>query len=187
MQNVLGRIDRALDTTAAIVAEVGDEQLAAATPCAGWDVRTVLDHLVGGMHIFAAKLSGNDTGAGTAEGWLGSDPQAAYAAAAEIDRAAWRRPDVPTATVQLSIGPVPAPAAVQIHLTELVVHGLDLALATGRTDLIDDALCAELLDTMRYYGGIDTYRAAGLFGPALPVDADAPGHRALLAYTGRKW
>ncbi|MBF6355382.1 TIGR03086 family protein [Nocardia higoensis] len=187
MDTVLGRIDRALDTTAAIVSAVEDDQLTAATPCADWDVRTVLNHLVGGMHAFATKLSGNDSGAGNADGWLGSDPQTAYAAAAEIDRAAWRRPDVPTATVHLGIGPVPAPAAVQIHLTELVVHGLDLALAIGRADLIDDAMCAELLETMRGYGGIDVYREAGLFAPALPVDDDAPGHRALMAYTGRKW
>ncbi|MBF6295467.1 TIGR03086 family metal-binding protein [Nocardia farcinica] len=187
MDTVLGRIDSALDTTAAIVAAVDDDRLTAPTPCADWDVRTVLNHLVGGMHTFAAKLSDNDSGAGTAQGWLGSDPQAAYAAAAEIDRAAWRRPDVPTATLHLPIGPVPAPAAALVHLTELVVHGLDVAVAVDRVDLVDEEMCAHLLETMLAYRGIDPYRALGAFGAELPVEDDAPAHRKLLAYTGRKW
>ncbi|MGV9819630.1 TIGR03086 family metal-binding protein [Nocardia xishanensis] len=187
MDTVIGQIDRALDMTGAIVAAVDDDLLAAPTPCSDWDVRAVLNHTVGGMHTFAAALSGNDPRGARGDDWLGGDPQGAYAAAAEVDRAAWRRPDVPTATVRIGLGPMPGPAAAMIHLTEVVVHGVDIALAIDRPDLADDALCAELLSTMRSMGGIDIFRTPGIYEAEVPIPDDAPSHRKLLAYTGRKW
>ncbi|MEV0298749.1 TIGR03086 family metal-binding protein [Nocardia sp. NPDC050710] len=185
MEIVIGQIDRALDMTGKIVDAVDDGGLTASTPCVDWDVRTVLNHVVGGMHIFAAELSGIDPGGAHEDDWLGADPQAAYAAAAEIDRAAWHRPDVPTATVHIGLGALPAPAAALIHLTEVLVHGIDIAVAIDRPDLADDALSAELLTTMRDTDGIDAFRAPGVFGAEVAIAADAPAHRKLLAYVGR--
>ncbi|MBH0776024.1 TIGR03086 family metal-binding protein [Nocardia bovistercoris] len=187
MQTVIGRIDRALDMTGKIVDAVETERLSAATPCAEWDVRTVLNHMVGGMRLYAAELAGTEpVGAHDAD-WLGSDPQAAYAAAAEIDRAAWHRLDVPDATVRLRFGAVAAPEAAKVHLTEVVVHGIDIALALGRPDLADDELSAELLEDMLETRGVEPFRRPGLFEPELPIAADEPAHRRLLAYLGRTW
>ncbi|MET7773479.1 TIGR03086 family metal-binding protein [Nocardia sp. NPDC005366] len=184
MQTVIGRIDRALDMTGKIVDAIDDARLSAATPCSKWDVRAVLNHTVGGMRLFAAELSGTDP-VGAYDDWLGADPQAAYAAAAEIDRAAWRRPDVPASTVNLPIGPSPASQAALVHLTEVVVHGLDIAIALDRPDLADDALSAELLDAMFEAGGVEVFRKPGMFGPEVAVAQHAPAHRRLLAYLGR--
>jgi hypothetical protein len=171
MDNVIGQIDRALDATGAIVAAVGGAGLAAPTPCREWDVRAVLNHTVGGMHIFAAALSGTDAGAEHESDWLGGDPQGAYAAAAEVDRAAWHRLDALDGTVAISLGELPGPAAALVHLTELLVH---------------DELCGELLATMQAMGGIDTFRGPGVFGPEVAVADDEPAHRRLLAYVGRE-
>jgi hypothetical protein len=44
-----------------------------------------------------------------------------------------------TRTLTISLGPVPASLGAVIELTEVVVHGLDLAVATGRTEGIDQA------------------------------------------------
>ncbi|WP_054816234.1 TIGR03086 family metal-binding protein [Nocardia arizonensis] len=187
MQTVIGRIDRAIDMTSKIVDAVEPDRLSAATPCAGWDVRKVLNHTVGGMRLFAAELAGTDPVGAHDDDWLGADPQAAFAAAAEIDRAAWHRLDVPEATVRLRFGEVSAPQAALVHLTEVVVHGIDIALALDRPDLADDALSAELLEVMHETGGVEPFRQPGLFGAALPVDADAPAHRKLMAYVGRTW
>ncbi|MEU7764388.1 TIGR03086 family metal-binding protein [Nocardia sp. NPDC049190] len=186
MDNVIGQIDRALDATGAIVAAVGDAGLAAPTPCLEWDVRTVLNHTVGGIHLFAAALSGTDAGADHDSDWLGSDPQGAFAAAAEVDRAVWHRPDALDATVDISLGELPGPAAALVHLTEVLVHGVDIAVAIDRPDLADDGLCGELLATMQAMGGIDSFRAPGIFGPEVAVLGDAPAHRRLLAYVGRE-
>lgn len=187
MQTVIGRIDRALDMAGKIVDAVETDRLSAATPCAEWDLRKVLNHLVGGMRLFAAELAGTDPVGAHDDDWLGADPQAAFAAAAEIDRAAWHRLDVPDASVRLRFGVLPAPEAALVHLTEVVVHGVDIALALDRPDLADDELAAELLEIMRETRGVEPFRQPGMFGPELPAPADAPAHRQLIAYLGRTW
>ncbi|MFI9506490.1 TIGR03086 family metal-binding protein [Nocardia sp. NPDC052566] len=181
----IDRIDRAITMTAAVVGAITAEQLDTPSPCENWDLRTELNHLVGGMRIFAAQLCGEDPGAEHESDWLGTDPHGAYTAAAELDRAAWRRPDVLETAVRLGFGTVPGPFAAVIHLTELVVHGVDLAIATGRDDLVDQRLCAELLSMMRDVD-FDSFRRPGMFGPELAAPLDAPPHRQLFAYAGRK-
>ncbi|WP_063036511.1 TIGR03086 family metal-binding protein [Nocardia pseudovaccinii] len=188
MDNVIGQIDRALDMTGAIViAAVDGDRLAAPTPCQDWDVHAVLNHAVGNMHRFAAGVSGTDAGAGLEDDWLGIDPQGAFAAAAEVDRAAWHRPDALTGTVRIALGELPGPAAAMVHLTEVVAHAVDIAVAIDRPDLADDELCAELLTTMHAMGGLDGFRKPGMFDEEVTVPADAPAHRRLLGYLGRAW
>src|SRR5690348_1284396 len=127
MGDIIEQIDQAIAMTAGIVKGIGEHQWDAATPCAGWDVRTTLNHTVGGMRIFAAELIGADAGADHEADWLEDDPQAAFAAAADADREAWRREGALGRTVQISLGALPGPMAALIHFTELLVHGVDIA------------------------------------------------------------
>ncbi|WP_433234950.1 TIGR03086 family metal-binding protein [Streptosporangium sp. CA-135522] len=182
--NVIDRIDRALDMTAAIVRGITDGQLHVPTPCAGWDVRTELNHLVGGMRIFAAELTATDAGGDHEDDWLGTDPHTAFTAAAGLDRAAWHHPGALDTTVRLGFGAVPGPMAALIHLTEILVHGVDLALATDQEHLVDERSCGELLTIMQGMN-FGAFRRPGMFGPATPAPADAPAHRRLLAFLGR--
>jgi uncharacterized protein (TIGR03086 family) len=134
----------------------------------------------------AQRLTGTDAGAAHEDDWLGDDPQAAYATAAALDRAAWRRQqNLDHTTVRLGFGVVPGPMAALIHLTEVLVHGVDLAIATGQHHLIDEESCAELLAVMR---GTDfaALRRPGMFGPAVFPPDDAPAHLRLLAFLGRE-
>ncbi|WP_040686769.1 TIGR03086 family metal-binding protein [Nocardia vinacea] len=181
---MIDRIDRAIDMTGGIVRGIAAEQMSAPTPCREWDLRELLNHLVGGMNIFAAQLQGLTPARDHHEDWLDTDPQSAYAEAAVLDRAAWHRPDALEQTVRLGFGEVPGPMAAVIHLTELVVHGVDLAVATGQERLVDEQLCAEMLAIMREMG-FENFRVPGMFGPEVAVPADAPAHRRLLAYVGR--
>jgi uncharacterized protein (TIGR03086 family) len=182
---VIDQIDRGLDMSAAIVEGITGDHLAASTLCPGWDVRTELNHLVGGMRIFAAELTGTDPGGAHEDDWLGTDPQKAFAVAAELDRAAWHRPGALDTTVRLGFGAVPGQMAALIHLTELVVHGVDLAIATGREAFIDERACDELLTVMRGMD-FDAFRRPGMFGPEIHEPADASAHRRLLAFLGRE-
>jgi uncharacterized protein (TIGR03086 family) len=182
--DVIDRIERSLDMTRAIVSQITETQWTEPTPCADWDVREVLNHMVGGMRIFTAELTGNDAGADHEADWLGADPVGQFLDAAAADRSAWRQPGALSTTVQISLGALPGPMAAVIHLTEVLVHGVDLAVATGRVDLIDQQLCADLLATMRAMG-VDAYRMPGVFGPEVAAHPGAAPHDQLAAFLGR--
>ncbi|WP_330250227.1 hypothetical protein OG874_28770 [Nocardia sp. NBC_00565] len=96
-----------------------------------------------------------------------------------------RRSEVVDATLHFPIGDLPGPAAAMVHLTEVVAHAVDIAVAIDRPDLADDELCAELLTTMHAQGGLASFRKPGVFDEEVAVPADAPAHRRLLGYLGR--
>ncbi|MFJ8916247.1 TIGR03086 family metal-binding protein [Amycolatopsis sp. NPDC102389] len=181
---MINHIDSAIDMTAVIVEGIHANRLQELSLCPDWDIRFELNHLVGGMRIFAGELSGTPVDKDHHDDWLGTDHRAAFQTAADLDRAAWRRPDALDTTVQLGFGRVPGHLAALIHRTELLVHGADLAVVTGQEDHIDQRQCGELLDTMR---GMDfqAFRRPGMFGPERPAPADAAAHRHLLAFLGR--
>lgn len=185
MTTTIDRIDAALDMTTGIVAGITPEYLPGPSLCPDWDIRTELNHLVGGMRIFAAELTGTDAGGDHHDDWLADDHHAAFTTAAELDRSAWHRPDALTGTVRLGFGPVPAAMAAVIHLTEIVVHGVDLAVVTDQRERIDERLCEHLEATMREMD-FSAFRRPGMFGPELPAPAGASAHERLLAFLGRR-
>ena len=63
--DVVDRIESALAVTEPLVTGVRHEQWGPGTPCAEWDVRTLDNHLVGGLRIYAGELSGTDAGQAT--------------------------------------------------------------------------------------------------------------------------
>jgi uncharacterized protein (TIGR03086 family) len=184
MTTPIDDIDAALQMAAGIVTALSPGSLAAPSLCPGWDLRFELNHLVGGMRIFAAELSGTTAGRDHHDDWLGDDPTGAFALAADLDWAGWHRAGALEGTVRLGFGPVPGRMAAVIHLTELVVHSADLAVAAGHEKLVDDKVCARLLDTMRGTD-FDSFRRPGMFGAEIASPPKAPAHRKLLAFTGR--
>ncbi len=53
--------DRALETTTAIVANIAPRQLGLPTPCAQFDVKALLDHMIEGNHLFVTIAPGRKT------------------------------------------------------------------------------------------------------------------------------
>ncbi|MEU6559599.1 TIGR03086 family metal-binding protein [Nocardia nova] len=181
---VVDRIDDALETTGVIVEGIAGDRLTTPSLCAGWDVGFELNHLIGGIHLVAAELTGTDPGGAHHDDRLGTDHRGAFAHAAALDRAAWARPGVLDTTVRFGFGAVPGTMAALIHLTEIVVHGIDLAVVTGQQDRIDENQAVDLLTTMRAMD-FDRFRRPGMFGEPQPRPADAPAHRQLLGFLGR--
>jgi len=186
MIDVITAINDALETTETVVRAVPADEWHRPTPCRDWDVLQVTNHLVGGIRIFAAEVTGMPEVADHDSDWLGSDPVAAYVSAAAADKAAWRRPDCMRGTITIGLGTMPAPLAAVIHLTEILVHGVDIAVAIERADIVDQHQCVALLTAMQEMGGVDPYRVPGVFGPYIPAAADDLPHRRLLTYLGRE-
>ncbi len=171
-----------LDVATALIGGVEATQWSAPTPCTQWDVRALVNHLVAGDRLFAALLAGDTTG--FAADVLGDDPVAAHRDAAVAVLAAFRRPGVLAETVTVPFGTVPGMVALHLRLTEVLVHGWDLAQATGQVARFPDAIVArELQFTLGALASVPAERSP--FAPPQPVDDAAPLLDRLAATLGR--
>jgi len=177
---------RALLSTGRIVLGVRPEQLLLPTPCRDWDVRLLLNHIIGGNYTFAEVAAGGRADAtGVMDDHTLPDPGSNYIASADAVMAAWAAPGAMERRVHMPFGDIPAPAAVSIHFLDIVVHGWDLARATGQDTTIEPDLAAEALDISQGLLSPEL-RDTGVFGPEVPVSADDPLHDRLVAFMGRR-
>jgi len=177
-------LDRALAATEAVVAGIRADQWTAPTPCAELDVRGVLNHLVGGNLLFAAIVRGEPRPApGTDR--LGGDPLAAFRQAAAQLREAFAVPGVLESVFQAPFGTGPGVVLVHVRVIEVLVHGWDLARATGQpADFPDDVAERALAGARRQL----TARPEGPgapFAAEVPVPPDAPAVDRLAGFLGR--
>lgn len=177
---------QALDATGRIVDGVAADRWHAVTPCADWDAHALVDHLVSG-NLWAAELA---TG-GTIEGvgsrldgdLLGSDPAAEYAESATAAAAAFRRPGALDAPCAVSYGPVPGSVYAGHRFLDVLVHGWDLAVASGQDYALDAKLmqaCRQIIEPQ-----LEAFRSAGALAPEVAVPADASAQTRFLALLGR--
>jgi uncharacterized protein (TIGR03086 family) len=184
MTTVVASLDSAYERTATLIASIDAAQLARPTPCAEWDVRATLDHLVGATWMFALVNEGRAVGEDVAT--VGAEgPEAALAAAATANLASWRSPGAFDGARAFPFGTFPADAAVMMNLSEVTVHTWDIATALGADTTMDPEV-AKMLD--EFYGAIslDPYRAHGAFGAEITVDPSASHQQRLLAQLGRR-
>src|SRR5438105_3953837 len=102
--------ERALASTRAFVAGVKPDQMSDATPCEDYDVRALLNHLVGGNFWVAPLVEGKtieQVGDRYDGDVLGDNPLAAYESSAEAAAAAFNSPGAMEKPVAVSYGPVP--------------------------------------------------------------------------------
>ena len=97
--------------------------------------------------------------------------------------AAWAEPGAMERKCHMPFGDIPAPAAVSIHFLDIVVHGWDLARATGGDERLDPVV----VDAVAAWFDANeaAYRAAGAVGPAVEVPDGADAQDRLLARFGR--
>ncbi|WP_338892249.1 TIGR03086 family metal-binding protein [Rhodococcus sovatensis] len=123
----------ALDWVATLIREVRTEQLPLPTPCTEFDVATLIGHQLAGVR--RAATMGNGGSAESVpfvlEGF--GDPTSAYLAEASAAMKAWEDDAKLDTTVAAPWGVVPGRAAMWAYLNETLVHGWDLAVATGQS------------------------------------------------------
>jgi uncharacterized protein (TIGR03086 family) len=168
------------------VAGVGDDQWHDPTPCSDWDVRALVNHLVG-ENRWAAELFRGRTIEEVGEAFegdlVGDDPLAAYEHSADLVRDAVNEPGVMDEIVHLSFGDVPGRVYAEQLFVDRLVHGWDLAVATGQEAHMPESL-AELAYEQSYLAR-DGIRASGSFADEVDIPPDADDQTKLLALLGR--
>jgi len=156
------------------------------TPCAEWNVKRLLDHMLYIQQMFAAGPSGGTVGppSGPPPELLGDDPAGEYEEARKKTIHAFSQPGVIDG--MLNEGQLPAAVMLGIAFCDQLVHGWDLATATGQ----DATMPADLASAaLAFIDGKIPGRSRGPgqnFEDAVPVAEDASDQDKLIAYCGRK-
>lgn len=180
-------LETSLTQTRPVVAAVSADQLDLPTPCTEWDVRALLNHLLGVITMFRDLPAGNPDLSALAGEHLGEGPVAAYDELAAATLAAWRARGVVDHPVNFPGSEMPGDFAARMLAGEALLHGWDLARATGQTVAWNQGLAADVLDwheeAVRRFP--PEVRAQG-FAPPIDVPADADTMTRLVGFVGRQ-
>lgn len=168
---------------------IGDERLADPTPCPEYAVRELLGHLVGLSTAFrdaARKDFGPSTGTdpGSVLPVLDDDWRAVLPQRLNELAEAWQKPGAWDGDTQAGGITFPAAIAGRVALNELVIHGWDLARATGQEYAPGDASLRVSYDLLKPAG--DDPSRDGMFGPVVRVAEDAPLIDRVVGLSGRR-
>jgi uncharacterized protein (TIGR03086 family) len=181
MSEISERYRRLSDQFAARIRAVPADRWDAPTPCAEWTTRDLVRHVVDTQGMFLGLVNRKigpipDVAENPAGAWdaaraaIQADLDDPVRAAAEYDGFLGRR------TFEASVD--------QFLNVDLVVHGWDLARATGQDETIAPEDLRRVLDATRVFG--DSMRSPKAFGPALEAPAGADEQTRLLAFLGRQ-
>ena len=147
----------------------------AATPCVEWDVRTLVNHVVGEDRWVPPLLAGltiAEVGDTLSGDLLGDEPQVAWdGARRDAEGVVSAVPD--DRTVALSAGPTPVAEYLWQLAADHLIHAWDLATAVGIELVFDDDLAAAVEDWFR--AREDGYRQAGRSGRGLQCPMERAG------------
>ena len=174
--------------TTDVLAAVPDSRLDSPTPCEQLALRELVAHL-GGLGLAFAAAARKDFGELTSSspGDGGYDLAADWRAQYPVNLAglaqAWHDPAAWEGMTRVGGVELPGEVCGLVGLAEVVIHGWDVAVATGQTLQVDDDVAEALLAHMTAFtaGG----PVEGLFGPAVDVPDDATALDRVLALSGR--
>jgi uncharacterized protein (TIGR03086 family) len=179
---------QALASTQKLIEGVKPDQFSKSTPCPEFDVKALLNHLVGGNYLMATVAAGKpfDPGAAPAD-LIGNDPAGAYKTAAEASFTAYSGPDVMSKTLHFPFGDMPGAQGLGVAIMEAYVHGWDLARATGQDGTIPAPVAETILTAMKARSTDHLRPPKGnTFGPEVTVSDSASASDKLVAFLGRK-
>jgi uncharacterized protein (TIGR03086 family) len=174
-----------------LVARVTDAELARPTPCPAYTLGDLIEH-IGGTALAFTAAARKDTGrradrapAGDASrlepGWRERIPRDLAVLAA-----AWSEPGAWTGMTRIAGGEAPADVVGLSAADELIVHGWDLARATGQPYAGDPEALEAARGFLAMFASPDAPAGPDVpFGPARPLADDAPLLDQVLALAGR--
>jgi uncharacterized protein (TIGR03086 family) len=170
---------------------VSDDQLDGPTPCPAYTVGDLVDHIGGlalgftwaGTKNFPPEAGRAPSGDAAR---LPDDWREAFAKRLTTMAHAWLDPAAWDGMTQAGGVDLPGQVAGCVAMDELVVHGWDLAVATGQPYDVD---AASIEVSLGFVGPVSEPEAAqqrqGVFGPVVPVSGDASALDRLIGLAGR--
>lgn len=185
-----GSLEKAFEATRTVLANVTPDQYGGPTPCASWTVRDLVNHIVEGANWFPLCV---DAGAAPdpdpthGVDYAAGDPLASFDEGSAAALAAFGAEGAQERSIKLPFGELPGAMFMGIATNDMVVHGWDLAQATGQPYEVDPELADDLLGHMRNFA--DALRGPdgeGAFGPEVTAADSAEPLDRLVAYLGRR-
>ncbi|MGP4002409.1 TIGR03086 family metal-binding protein [Streptomyces sp. 8N706] len=174
-----------------LLERITDDQLGAPTPCEGYSLGDLIDHVSGLSRAFTdAALKDLGPASSQAPSWdaarLGENWRARIAGQLSGLAEAWRDPQAWEGMTRAGGVELPGGLAGTIALNELVIHGWDVARSSGLPyDCDPQALDASMEFVSLMAGPGEEAGREGLFGPVVDVPADAPLLDRVICLSGR--
>lgn len=168
-----------------VVEGVPDESLTDPTPCPGWTVRDLANHLIGTTEAMRRIGAGEDLDPddpwGTSGDHMGERWREHLVARLDALAGAWDTADAFQG--EAMGGRMPKQLIGQMAYAEVLLHGWDLARATGQPLALDDGVVAAAGEVMAQIGEMG--RQQGAFGELVEVPDGASTLDQLLGQGGR--
>lgn len=188
MNEIADRYRRHADEFEAKVAAVRSDQWTNPSPCEKWNARDVMDHIIA-MHGYLLRPIGWSLP--PTEG----DPVTDFRAARAVVEEVLANPELAGQEVDTPTGRMTVGEQIdRVVSDDLVLHGWDLARATGQDEAMDPADVERLWASTSAIPSelMQSYRTPGAFGPGVEVfgaevavPEDAPLQDRLLGLIGR--
>jgi uncharacterized protein (TIGR03086 family) len=169
-----------------VLVAVRDDQLTEPTPCAGTPVAGLLDHLDGLTVAFRLAAEKSTPGGPSASADnLAPDWRTKLPAQLDTLVAAWQKPQAWEGMTDIAGLRLPGAEVGLVALNEVLVHGWDLAAATGQEYRADSASTQACLEYVEDLATSAPEMRNAIYGRVVPVSGDAPVLHRLLGQTGR--
>jgi uncharacterized protein (TIGR03086 family) len=177
--DVLRQLEQLAPALGGVVGNISPEQLDNSTPCDAYTVRGVLEHMISGATAFAAAFRGVEPSeADTTDVLATFGPALNDLASAIASEGALER------KVQAPFGEVPGDTFARFVVLDGLVHGWDLATATGQRYEPSDELVTAVQDFAR--DAVPSLRDGMTFADETATGATASPIEKLAAFTGRR-
>jgi uncharacterized protein (TIGR03086 family) len=175
----LAQLDQLAPVLVGVMEGLGPDDLDRPTPCASFTVQGVLEHMVGGATMFTAAFRGEASP--TVPAGTTALQQIGPALTDLLD--AMHQPGALDRTINAPFGEVPGDSFARFIVLDGLVHGWDLAVATGQDYAPSPALVAEVDAFARQ--AVDPLRDGDTFAAATTPPSGATPIEQLVAFTGR--
>jgi uncharacterized protein (TIGR03086 family) len=184
-------LEPAAQKMADLLRDVPDERLDDPTPCPAYTLGDLVEH-VGGLTIAFTGAAKKDTGDATSQAASGDASRLGDDWRTRIPRdltalaEAWRDPEAWTGMTKAGGIDLPGEVAGMVALDELVIHGWDVARASGQPYEVDQPALEAVHGFVAQFAAPEQAAIReGLFGPVVEVPDDAPQLDRVIGLTGR--